>query len=213
MAVPRQKIPQKIDEYNVGQKKKWFSWDVVGPLILLGCACIIWYIAGNRSTNYMILPRFQDVAGSFLECLTSAKVHKNLLITLKRVFTGFGYAFIIGTPIGLIMGYSKTANSILAPFVHAARQVPIMAWVPLSIIWFGLGDGPTVFLIAFSGVFTVLINTISSVHDIDVSYYNASRSLGAGNFEVIRDVVLPGSFPGIFTGARMALGAGWMSVI
>jgi len=134
-------------------------------------------------------------------------------ITLRRVLVGSLYAIVVGVPLGLLMGYSKTAYRTLAPLINSIRQIPIMAWVPLSIIWFGLGDGPTIFLIAFAGVFTVIINTIDAVQDIDRNYYHAARSLGANKWHLIKDVVIPGSFPGIFTGTRLAIGSGWMSVI
>jgi len=159
------------------------------------------------------LPKFQDTIKAFFTALTDPFTLKNLGITLRRVMVGSMYAIAIGVPIGLLMGYSKTVHRTFAPFINSVRQVPIMAWVPLAIIWFGLGDGPTIFLIAFTGVFAVVINTITGVHDIDINYYHAARSLGAGKWQVIRDVVIPGSFPGVFTGTRLAIGLGWMSVI
>ena len=116
---------------------------------------------------------------------------------MRRVMTGALYAFIIGLPLGMIMGYSPKILRALSPFMNSLRQVPIMAWVPLAIVWFGIGDGPTIFLIAFSGVFTIILNTIS----------------GANTLNIIKDIVLPGSLPGVMTGVRLAIGLGWMSVI
>lgn len=88
-----------------------------------------------------------------------------------------------------------------------------MAWVPLAIVWFGIGDGPTIFLIAFSGVFTIILNTIAGVQSIDRDFYNAAKSMGAKNFAVVKDIILPASLPGVITGVRLAIGLGWMSVI
>ena len=88
-----------------------------------------------------------------------------------------------------------------------------MAWVPLAIVWFGIGDGPTIFLIAFSGVFTIILNTISGVQDISKDFYNAARSMGANTLNIIIDIVLPGSLPGVMTGVRLAIGLGWMAGI
>lgn len=182
-------------------------------MTILAVLCLIWHIAGQRSSNYTAIPTFSSVLKAFIQALADPRVHSNLAVTMRRVMMGFGYAFAIGAPIGLLMGYSDGANRALAPFINSARQVPMMAWVPLSIIWFGLGDGPTVFLIGFTGVFAVIINTISGVHDIDRNYYHAARSLGASRVQVIRDVVMPGALPGLFTGARLAIGLGWVSVI
>ncbi len=83
--------------------------------------------------------------------MTDAETVTNLFITLQRVLKGFMYALLFGLPIGFIMGFSKTFERVLSPVVDSVRQVPIMAWVPLTIVWFGIGDGPTIFLIAFSG--------------------------------------------------------------
>ena len=101
----------------------------------------------------------------------------------------------------------------MSPFINSLRQVPIMAWVPLAIVWFGIGDGPTIFLIAFSGIFTIILNTVAGVHDISKDFYNAARSMGAKTFDIIKDIVVPGSLPGVLTGVRLAIGMGWMSVI
>ena len=111
------------------------------------------------------------------------------------------------------MGYSPKMLQIMSPFINSLRQVPIMAWVPLAIVWFGIGDGPTVFLIAFSGIFTIILNTVAGVQDISKDFYNAARSMGAGTLSIIKDIVVPGSLPGVLTGVRLASGMGWMSVI
>ena len=127
--------------------------------------------------------------------------------------TGVLYACGIGIPVGMIRGYSPKLLRAFEHFINSMRQIPIMAWVPLSIIWFGLGDGPTIFMIAFSGVFTVILKTIAGVQSIDKNYYNAVRSMGARTIDVVTDIVVPGSLPGVITGIRLAISAGWMSVI
>jgi len=174
---------------------------------------IAWYFAANRIQNTLLLPYLQETAWRFFTAWFDYRIMSNLALTLRRVFTGFLYAFIIGIPLGLLMGYSQTAMQAFSPIINSVRQVPIMAWVPLSIIWFGLGDGPTVFLIAVSAVFPLVINTIAGVHGIDPNYYNAARSMGAALPDIIRDIVVPGSLPSILTGCRLAMGFGWMSVI
>ena len=140
-------------------------------------------------------------------------VIRNVAITMRRVLTGSLYAFLIGFPLGMIMGYSPRILQLMSPFINSLRQVPIMAWVPLSIVWFGIGDGPTIFLIAFSGIFTIILNTVAGVQDISKDFYNAARSMGANTLNILKDIVIPGSLPGVLTGVRLAIGMGWMSVI
>lgn len=182
-------------------------------IFILGILITAWYIAANQLNNTILLPYFQETLKEFLKAWVDPRILSNLGLTLKRVFTGFLYAFIIGIPLGLLMGYSKTALQAISPIINSVRQVPIMAWVPLSIIWFGLGDGPTVFLITMSAVFPLVINTIVGVHGIDPNYYNAARSMGASMPDIVKDIIVPASVPNILTGCRLAMGAGWMSVI
>ena len=122
-------------------------------------------------------------------------------------------AVLIGIPIGLLMGYFQTFREALSPIINSVRQVPIMAWVPLAIIWFGLGNGPTIFLITISAVFPLVLNTTAGVISIDPNYKFAAKSMGAGTFQIFRDVIFPGALPNILIGCRLALGAAWMSVI
>ena len=187
--------------YNIG---------AIVSLIIIG---IVWFFAAHAVNQPFIFPYLEDVLYQIVYCLTDTYVLTNLGITMRRVLTGCTYAFIIGFPIGMFMGYSPRLLKWMAPFINSLRQVPIMAWVPLSIVWFGIGDGPTVFLIAFSGIFTIILNTIQGVQDVSKDFYNAARSMGAGTLSIIKDIVIPGSLPGVLTGLRLAIGLGWMSVI
>ncbi len=186
--------------------------NIYTPIALVIIA-IIWTVGANTVNQPFLFPTLTSVFERFIGAITDLYVLRNIGITMRRVLTGSFYALVFGLPIGMIMGYSKTMLRALAPFINSLRQVPIMSWVPLSIIWFGLGDGPTIFMIAFSGIFTIILNTIAGVQDIDRDYYHAARSMGAKTSDIIKDVVLPGSLPGIITGIRLAIGMGWMSVI
>lgn len=193
---------------KLGGKNRNFA-----AIIALIIICIIWTIAAHVVNKPFLFPFLEDVLKEVGYSLTDMYVLRNLGITMRRVLTGSLYAFIIGFPLGMLMGYSPQILKALSPFMNSLRQVPIMAWVPLAIVWFGIGDGPTIFLIAFSGIFTIILNTIAGVQDISRDYYHAARSMGAGTLGVIKDVVLPGSLPGVTTGLRLAIGLGWMSVI
>ncbi|MDD4783436.1 MAG: ABC transporter permease subunit SaoP [Syntrophaceticus sp.] len=200
---------RKLDPADFFEKNR----GAIYSIIVLSILMIIWYFAANRIQNTLLLPYFQDTVKEFINCWIDRKIVSNLMLTLKRVFTGFLYAFAIGIPLGLLMGYSRAAMQGISPIINSLRQIPIMAWIPLSIIWFGLGDGPTVFLITVSAIFPLVINTIAGVHGIDPTYYNAARSMGASLSNIIRDIVIPGALPSILTGCRLAMGSGWMSVI
>ena len=185
----------------------------VGAMISLAIIVVVWYFAAHAVNQPFTFPYLENVLYEIVYSLTDMYVLQNLAITMRRVITGSFYAFIIGFPLGMIMGYSPKILQAMSPFINSLRQVPIMAWVPLTIVWFGIGDGPTIFLIAFSGLFTIILNTVSGVQDISKDFYNAARSMGASTFSILKDIVLPGSLPGVLTGIRLAVGLGWMSVI
>lgn len=210
-------IKRMVHGTKMKDRKNWRElggkdFNIYTPIALIIIA-IIWIIAARIVDKPFLFPTLGSVLEALFRGVTDLYVLRNIGITMRRVLTGSLYALIFGLPIGMIMGYSKVMLRAFAPFINSLRQVPIMAWVPLAIIWFGLGDGPTIFMIAFSGVFTIILNTIAGVQDIDKDYYNAARSMGAKTRDIIKDIVLPGSLPGIITGIRLAIGLGWMSVI
>lgn len=210
--VKRMVHASKMKDRNNWKKLNGKDFNIYTPIALIAIG-IIWSISAKIVDKPFLFPSLKSVIESLIRALTDLYVLRNIGITMRRVMTGVLYACIFGLPVGMIMGYSKPVLRAMAPFINSLRQVPIMAWVPLSIIWFGLGDGPTIFMIAFSGIFTIILNTIAGVQDINKDFYNAARSMGASTIDIIKDIVLPGSLPGIITGVRLAIGMGWMSVI
>lgn len=192
---------------SFGQKQ------ILYRLITIAAVFGIWQLAANHYHNEFMMPSPWKTMVTFTSVVHDAAVIKNLLLTLKRVLTGFLYALMIGIPLGFLMGYSKVAMQLLDPLIDSVRQIPIMAWVPLTIVWFGLGDGPTVFLIAFTGTFPIVMNTIAGVQNISNDYYNAARSMGAKPWSIFSHIIVPASMPDILIGSRVAIGLGWMSVI
>lgn len=182
-------------------------------LISIAAILIVWQFAAAHYDAEIILPYPVATLKALAFAFVDAETLINLAITVRRVLIGFVWALGIGIPLGMAMGSSKTIRRLVGPIADSVRQVPIMAWVPLTIVWFGLGDGPTVFLIAMVGLFPVLLSTIAGVDSISKDYYNAARSMGANRSSVIRNVVIPAAMPDVLTGMRLALSAGWMSVI
>jgi NitT/TauT family transport system permease protein len=186
---------------------------IIFNLITFTVVLVIWQLAAAAYKSDLLLPPPWKTAKAFLFIIHDVETLKNLLLTLQRVTIGFCIALFSGMTLGFLMGYSRTAMQLIDPVLGTVRQVPIMAWVPLTIVWFGLGDGPTVFLIAMVGVFPVLLNTIAGVQSISKDYYNAARTMGAGSWSIFKDIMVPAALPDILTGMRLAVSAGWMSVI
>lgn len=143
--------------------------EIIYRIGLLTAIIFIWQYTAVSLGSELLLPMPKMVAEGFIFCLTDPEILSGLFITIVRVLKGFMWALAFGLPIGFIMGFSKTAENVLSPVIDSVRQVPIMAWVPLTIVWFGIGDGPTIFLIAFSGVFPIILNTIHGVKPISAA--------------------------------------------
>ncbi|NDI78608.1 ABC transporter permease subunit [Psychrilyobacter piezotolerans] len=173
----------------------------------------VWQIMSLHYNNELLLPSPIITIKEFFNCIVDVEVLKNMGITMGRVLRGFLLSLLFGLPLGFLMGYFRSVEKAMGGIIDALRQIPVMAWVPLTIVWFGIGDGPTLFLIAFSGVFPVILNTLEGVKGISSDYYNAARSMGASRFSLFKDVTLPAVIPDILTGARISISTGWMSVI
>lgn len=199
----------RLKKKKINSKLLDILYKILALVIIIG----IWQISAEKIGSSLLLPMPMDVFKGFITCITDPEIVKNVIITLQRVLKGFMYALIFGLPLGLIMGFSSSCEKLFSPLVDSARQVPIMGWVPLTIVWFGIGDGPTIFLIAFAGVFPIILNTIQGVRSISKDYYNAAKSMGASPFTIFTNVMLPAALPDILTGARLAISTGWMSVI
>lgn len=173
----------------------------------------LWQLAALHYNNQLVLPTPWKTLQAFLFALQDRETLVNLTITLRRVALGLGIAILVGFTVGLAMGYSTLVHKLVDPIIGPLRQVPIMAWVPLTIVWFGLGEGPTLFLIAMVATFPIMLNTMAGVQNVPKNYYHAARSMGAGRGTIFATITLPSALPDIITGLRIGLSSGWMSVI
>ena len=181
--------------------------------VSLAIVLVTWYFQAHRLNYVITFPYLEDVLAEFFHAWVDPYFWNAFLITFSRVLKGVGIAVVIGFPLGMVMGFSPFILRVLAPYVNAVRQVPVTAWAPMAIIWFGLGNGPTIFIIALNATFTVVLTVIGSVQEISPDYYNAVRSMGANTKDVLLDVVVPGCTTGLITGMRMALCGAWMTVM
>lgn len=178
-----------------------------------GAVLLIWEMLARHYDSNLLLPPPWRVAKAFAVALQDEEVLSNLFLTLNRVITGVGLGLLIGGSLGLAMAKSKLVMQAIDPIMNPLRQVPVMAWVPLSIIWFGLGEGPTLFLITLVSVFPIMLCTVSGIQGIDKDYYNAALSMGSSRFSLFYKITIPAAMPELLTGMRAGLSAGWMSVI
>jgi NitT/TauT family transport system permease protein len=136
-----------------------------------------------------------------------------IYFSAMRVAKGFGLAVLVGVPLGIIIGWSRLAASMVDPTIQWLRPVPITAWLPISIAIFGISDFGAVFLITIGAFYPIVINTTQGARDVDKNWIRAALMMGASQWDVLRRVVLPAALPSIFTGLRIGLGIGWTAVI
>ncbi len=122
-------------------------------------------------------------------------------------------ALAAGIPLGLLMGRSWRLRLLVNPFVEILRPIPPLAWVPLAILWLGIGDGSAVFLIFLGAFFPILLNTVAGVLSIDRGVIEAALILGASRRDLFLKVLAPGALPATITGVRIAVGVGWMTLV
>ena len=135
------------------------------------------------------------------------------LFSLVRVLGGFLAAAAVAIPFGIVLGRSKRLHEMVIPIIEIIRPVPPLAWIPLSILWFGIGFKSAVFIIFLGCFFPIILSTISGVLSVDKVLIDAAKTLGAQEREIFYKVLLPGSFPSIYTGLRIAMGIGWMTLV
>jgi taurine transport system permease protein len=153
---------------------------------------------------------FQQVA--FRE-YANGQLHEHILNSLKLIFFGFTAAAGIGVPLGLLMGWSARAEAMISPVFLLIRPIPPLAWIPLAILWLGLGDAAKILVIWFAAFVPAVINTHTGVKGIEPSIVEAGRMLGTPPSRFVREVMVPAASPMIFTGLRLALQASWTTLV
>jgi NitT/TauT family transport system permease protein len=156
---------------------------------------------------------FDPAAGSRLGWLLSGELLHDALTSVTRIAIGFGIGAGLALPLGLVMGARPLVYELFNPVLQLLRPIPPIAYIPLAILWFGLGNPPAYFLISLGAFFPVLMNTIAGVRNVDAIYLRAARNLGAGEWTLFRRIMVPAAMPYILTGIRVGIGVAFIVVI
>ncbi len=131
----------------------------------------------------------------------------------QRILIAFGLATGLGVPLGLFMGWSRKVRDYVFPIIETLRPIPILAWVPLSILLLPGFEGPVIFLATLASFFVTALNAMLGVDSIDEEYFRAAGCLGSSKWDVFKNVVVPGALPFIFTGLQISIGVAWFSLV
>ncbi|EMN8581495.1 taurine ABC transporter permease TauC [Klebsiella aerogenes] len=160
---------------------------------------------------WQVLQKLLTIAGP--QGFMDATLWQHLAASLTRIAIALILAAIVGVPVGIAMGLSPTVRGILDPLIELYRPVPPLAWLPLVIIWFGIGETPKILLIYLAIFAPVVMSTLSGVKSAQQVRIRAAQSLGASRAQVLWLVILPGALPEILTGLRIGLGVGWSTLV
>ncbi len=182
-------------------------WAAVGTL---SAVVAIWYISAKTGLfNFQVFPNPTQFLGAAKQLLTDGYadgvLHEHALKSVKLILMGFFAATIIGVPLGLLMGWSRRAEALINPIFLIIRPIPALAWIPLAIVWLGLDDAAKVMILWFAAFVPSVINSYSGVRTIERPIIEASQMLGIKGFALVKDVIVPGALPSIFTGLRLSL--------
>ncbi len=180
------------------------------PVLLL----ILWQLLVNAEVySRSQLPAPLDVYRAAKQLWEIDQLWINIQISLERVFQGFIWGALIAIGVGLLVGLSKLADGLLSPTIQAIRTIPSLAWVPLFVLWMGIGEQPKITLIALGVFFPVYTNLVSGIRQIDRKLIEAATAYGYRRISLAWEVMLPASLPSLFTGLRLGLAQGWLFLV
>lgn len=160
-----------------------------------------------------LLPAPTAVVGAFADLVRSGEIVFHVLDSLKRVLGAFAIAALFGVSLGIAMGWWRLIGQLVDPVVEFLRPIPPMAWIPLGILWFGIGDTQNMFIIFLGAVFPIVLNTIAGVRGVDRTLVWGALTLGGTRRQILWEIIVPGALPVILTGLRIGLGVGWMALV
>jgi NitT/TauT family transport system permease protein len=143
----------------------------------------------------------------------TAEYYEHIAVSCRRILIAFGIATGLGVPLGLFMGWSRSIRDYIFPLIEVLRPIPILAWVPLSILLLPGFEWPVLFLATLASFFVTTLNAMLGVDSIDEEYFRAAGCLGSSRWDVFKNVVVPGALPFIFTGLQISIGVAWFSLV
>lgn len=160
----------------------------------------------------VLMPAPTAIVAAAAELIANGDLFMHLFASLKRELSAFVIS-LVAIPLGIAMGWWRPVYVQVNPVIEILRPIPPLAWIPLSILWFGLSDMQNQFIILLGIFFPILVNTVTAVRTVDSNLIRASRTLGASEWDVLRTVVFKAALPQIITGIRIGLGVGWMALV
>jgi NitT/TauT family transport system permease protein len=172
----------------------------------------VWQLLAVRFGPALLASPAQTLTAA-IELARDGTLFNSVLASSRRILIGWGLGLLVGVPVGLVMGRMRLVRTLLDPYIEFFRFIPPIAFVTLAVVWFGIGESSKVVLIFYTSVFIVTLNTVAGVLAVSESKLRAAASLGAGRWQTLRHVVLPATVPHVVTGARLAMGNSFLTIV
>ncbi len=183
---------------------------VVSVLAFLG----LWTVATELGwIAPVFLPSPRAVLAEASKIVSSGELWTAVLMSSQRVFAGFALAAVVAIPLGILMGVWWPAKAIVDPFVSLLRPLPSITWIPLTMLWLGIGESQKVAIVFMGSWLYILLATLEATKQVDPLLIRAARNLGANDLAIMREVILPGALPGILSGLKITLAIAWSCVL
>ena len=173
----------------------------------------LWFLLFLWNGNPIQLPSPHRVASAMWQLALSGELFEHAWISTSRLVIALVAATLLAVPLGFLMGLSQTADSFIDPVVELLRPISGIAWIPLGLFIFGVGDVLPVFIMVYVAFFPLLLNTVAGVRNVDQRLVNAARTMGVHGWPLMRQVIVPGALPTIMVGFRLAFAGAWAAVI
>jgi NitT/TauT family transport system permease protein len=184
-----------------------------GALSLLVLAALYEAVARSGYFAPALMPPLGTVAQTLFDSILDGSILVHAGVTLYRVVAGFGLAVAIGLPLGVMMGRFRAVENFVMPLTSALMPIPSLAWVPVFILWFGLGDTVTILIVFYAALFPMLLNTWTGVRAVNPIWLRAAGAMGANEHALFWKVIIPGASPFIIAGLRQSFLRAWVAVI
>ena len=185
---------------------------IAPSLLVLAAIIAVWWVAVVLTESAIFPTPWQVVTGAW-ELARDGTLWEHIGASLLRVGVGFGLAALLAIPLGLWMGWVAGAYRMFNPIFQMLRPISPIAWIPIAILWFGVGNVSPIFLIFLSSVFPMVVQTVNGVHTIEKRFLRAAQNFGVSRGVLFRRVVIPGALPQIIVGMRIGLGVAWLVVV
>ena len=186
--------------------------ETLPALGVLGALLAVWWTV-VVVTRSVIFPTPLDVVTGTVELLEDGALWRHIGASLMRVGAGFLLAVVVAVPLGLWMGWVRGVYSTLNPLFQILRPISPIAWIPIAILWFGVGDASPIYLIFISSVFPMVVQTTVGVHTIEKRYLRAAQNFGVSRQTLFKQVIIPAVLPQVLVGMRIGLGVAWLVVV